>query len=107
VKNAAALRQRRLQLQTSLGNALIWAKGHQAPETSAATCFHFGDFAAAHDHFQKTVELYDQTRHGDFANRFGQDPRAAAQAYDADRYVRLHDSLERESSTPVQSSCCY
>jgi len=42
-----------------------------------------GDFAAAHDHFQKTVELYDQTRHGDFANRFGSDPRAAAQAYDA------------------------
>src|SRR5262249_29465478 len=26
----------RLHLQTSLGNALIWAKGHQAPETSAA-----------------------------------------------------------------------
>src|SRR5262249_20754882 len=32
---------------------------------------------------RKTVELYDQTRHGDFANRFGQDPRAAAEAYDA------------------------
>ena len=29
VKNAAALRQRRLRLQTSLGNALIWAKGYQ------------------------------------------------------------------------------
>src|SRR6201987_3206872 len=26
----------RLHLQTSLGNALIWAKGYQAPETSAA-----------------------------------------------------------------------
>jgi len=26
----------RLHLQTSLGNALLWAKGHQAPETSAA-----------------------------------------------------------------------
>jgi len=26
----------RLRLQTSLGNALIWAKGYQAPETSAA-----------------------------------------------------------------------
>jgi hypothetical protein len=26
----------RLHLQTSLGNALIWAKGHHAPETSAA-----------------------------------------------------------------------
>jgi hypothetical protein len=25
-----------LRLQTSLGNALIWAKGHPAPETSAA-----------------------------------------------------------------------
>jgi class 3 adenylate cyclase/predicted ATPase/ABC-type transport system involved in cytochrome c biogenesis ATPase subunit len=36
VKSAAALSQRRLRLQTSLGNALIHAKGHQAPETSAA-----------------------------------------------------------------------
>jgi len=147
VKSDAALRQRRLQLQMSLGNALIWAKGHHAPETSAAfararelasreedaserfsayyglwighlnrgepepmremaelflreatarpdcpeallahrisgaTCFHFGDFAAAHDHFQRSLELYDQTRHADFANRFGSDTRAAAQAY--------------------------
>jgi predicted ATPase len=115
----------RLRLQTSLGNALIWAKGHQAPETSAAfararelasrsedaskrfsayyglwvghlnrcepapmremaelflreatarpdcpeavvahrisgqTCWYFGDFAGAHDHFHKAIELYD------------------------------------------------
>jgi predicted ATPase len=148
VKNAAALRQRRLQLQISLGNALIWAKGHHAPETNAAferalelarrvedgserfsayyglyvgpairgeharmreiaqlflreataqpdcpealvghrlsgvNCFCFGHFAGAHDHFQRTIELYDQARHGDFANRFGQDPRAAAEIYD-------------------------
>jgi len=139
----------RLHLQTSFGNALIWAKGQQAPETTAAfararelanrvedlserfsayhglwsghlnrgepapmremaelflreatarpncpeamiahrisgiTCWYFGDFADAHDHFQKTVELYDQARHGDFANRFGQDPRAGAEIFDA------------------------
>jgi len=114
----------RLHLQTSLGNALMWAKGYAAPETSAAyararelanreedaserfsahsglwvghlnrgepapmremaelllreatarpdcpeavvahrisgqTRFYFGDFAGAHDNFQKTVELY-------------------------------------------------
>src|SRR6516162_4491062 len=36
VKSAAALRQRRVHLQVSLGNALIWAKGLTAPETSAA-----------------------------------------------------------------------
>src|SRR5262249_40922027 len=149
VKSAAALRQRRLQLQISLGNALLWAKGLTAPETSAAfararelascvedrsqrfsadyglwvghlnrcepapmreiaelflreattrpdcpealvahrisglTCFSFGDFTGAHDHFQKTVELCDQARHGDFAARFGQDPRAAAEIIDA------------------------
>jgi tetratricopeptide (TPR) repeat protein len=149
VRSATALRQRRLQLQISLGNALLWAKGLPSPETSAAfaragelasqvedvserfaayyglwaghltrcepapmremaelflreatarpdcpevlvahrisgvTCFHFGHFAAAHDHFRKTVELYDQTGHSDFANRFGSDPRAAAEAYDA------------------------
>src|SRR5262249_4257842 len=148
VTSVAALRQQRLHLQTSLGNALIWAKGHHAPETSAAferarelarrleeasdrvsayyclyvgpairgeharmieiaqlflreataqpdcpeiliahrisgvNCFCFGDFTGAHDHFQKTIELYDQARHGDFAKRFGQDPRAAAEIYD-------------------------
>ncbi len=146
---SAALIRKRLHLQTSLGNALIWAKGYHAPETSAAfararelasrvedlserfsayyglwvghltrcepapmrdmaelflrettarpdcpealignrisgvTCWYFGDFAAAHQHFQKTIELYDQARHADFANRFGQDPRAAAEVYDA------------------------
>jgi tetratricopeptide (TPR) repeat protein len=145
----AALTSNRLHLQTSLGNALIWAKGYPAPETSAAfararelasreedaserfsayyglwvghfnrgerepmremaelflreatarpdcrealvghrisgsTCFYFGDFAGAHDHFRKTVELYDQTHHGNFANRFGHDPRAAAEGFGA------------------------
>jgi predicted ATPase len=144
-----ALSSNRLRLQTSLGNALIWAKGHQAPETSAAfararelasraedsserfsayyglwvghrnrgeavpmremaelflseaasrpdcpeaavahrisgiTCWYFGDCAAAHEHFRKAVALYDPGRHGDFANRFGQDPRAAAEVFDA------------------------
>jgi len=149
VKRAAGLRQRRLHLQTSLGNALMWVKGQDAPETSAtfararklasreedaserfsayyglwaghaircepapmremaglflreatarpncpetliahrvsgATCFYFGDFAGSHDHYQKSLELYDQTRHAGFANRFGQDPRAAAETVDA------------------------
>jgi tetratricopeptide (TPR) repeat protein len=47
------------------------------------TRFYFGDFAGAHQHFQKTLELYDQARHADFANRFGGDPGAAAEIYDA------------------------
>jgi hypothetical protein len=50
---------------------------------SGVTCWSFGDFAGAHDHFQKSIELYDQTRHGDFANRFGWNPRAAAEIFDA------------------------
>src|SRR5262249_38855395 len=145
----AASASNRLRLQTSLGNALIWAKGYPAPETSAAfararelasrvedvserlsayyglwaghftrgepapareiaelflreatarpdcpeafvahrifgtTCFHFANFGGAHEHFQKTVELYDQTRRGDFANRFGGDSRAVAEVFDA------------------------
>jgi hypothetical protein len=33
---SAAPRSNRLHLQTSLGNALIWAEGYTAPETSAA-----------------------------------------------------------------------
>ncbi|MBV8337402.1 MAG: hypothetical protein JO358_18560, partial [Alphaproteobacteria bacterium] len=146
---SAALGSNRLRLQTSLGNALMWAKGYRAPETSAAfararelasreedaaerfsayyglwvghhnrsepapmremaelflhaatawpdcrealvahrisgnTCLYFGNFVGAHSHFQKTIELYHQARHGDFANRFGQDPRAAAEIWDA------------------------
>jgi predicted ATPase len=146
---SAATASDRLHLQTSLGNALMWAKGYGAPETTAAfararelasreedaserfsayyglwvghltrcepaplrelvelflreatarpncpealvayrisgqTRFYFGDFAGAHDHFQKSIELYDQARHGDFANRFGWNPRAAAEIHDA------------------------
>jgi predicted ATPase len=149
VKSAASLRQRRLRLQTNFGNALIWAKGYTAPETSAAfararelasrgedaserlsayyglwvghlnrcepasmremaelflreaaarpncpealvghrvsgtTCLYFGDFGGAHQHFHKAVALYDQAWHGDFANRFGADPRAIAEILDA------------------------
>ena len=146
---SAATGSDRLHLQTSLGSALIHAKGPQAPETSAAfararelangeedaserfsayyglwvghfnrcesapmremaelflreatarpdcrealiacrisglTCFHFGDFAGAHDHLQKTVELYEPARDSDFAYRFAQDQRAAAEVFDA------------------------
>jgi len=146
---SAATDSNRLRLQTSLGNALLSAKGYSAPETSAAfararelanrveaaserfsayfglwaghltrcepapmremaerflreatarpdcleasvahrvsgfTCFYFGDFAHAHEHFQKTLDLYDQARHGDFAKRFGWDPRAGAEIGDA------------------------
>jgi len=29
---------------------------------SGVTCFYFGDFSAAHDHSQRTIELYDQAR---------------------------------------------
>jgi len=146
---SAALGSSWLRLQTSLGNALIWAKGYQAPETRAAfararelasqmedvserfsayyglwvghltrcepapasemaqlflreatarpncpevlvghrisgvTRWYLGDFADARQHFQTTLELYDPACHGDFANRFGQDPRAAAEIFDA------------------------
>ncbi len=50
-----------------------------AHRSFANTRLYFGDFAGAHDHFQRTVELYDQARHADFANRFGNDPRASAE----------------------------
>jgi predicted ATPase len=54
-----------------------------AHRVSGVTCFYFGDFADAHDHFRKAAALYDPARHGDFANRFGYDPRAAAEIFDA------------------------
>jgi hypothetical protein len=54
-----------------------------AYRVSGCTCFQFGDFAGAHQQFQKTIELYDQARHAGFADRFGQDPRASAEILDA------------------------
>jgi tetratricopeptide (TPR) repeat protein len=54
-----------------------------AHRVSGCNCFQFGDFAGAHRHFQKTIELYDQARHAGFADRFGQDPRASAEILDA------------------------
>jgi predicted ATPase len=54
-----------------------------AHRVSGCNCFQFGDFAGAHEHFQKTIELSDHARHADFANRFGQDPRASAEILDA------------------------
>jgi class 3 adenylate cyclase/predicted ATPase len=146
---SAASASGRLRLQTSLGNALIHARGYQAPETSVAfararelasraedaserfsayyglwvghlsrcepaplremselflreataqpdcpealvahrisgvTRWYFGDFAGAHDHFQKTIELYNPERHADFTNRFAQDPYVSAEVFDA------------------------
>jgi predicted ATPase len=59
------------------------------PETLIAhrvfgcNCLQFGDFAGAHQHFQKTIEFYDRARHAGFADRFGQDPRASAEILDA------------------------
>jgi DNA-binding winged helix-turn-helix (wHTH) protein/predicted ATPase len=175
---SAATGSNRLHLQTSLGNALIWAKGYLAPETSAAfararelasreedvserfsayyglhsghynrcepapmreiaelflreaiarpdcpealiayrmfgtTCLYFGDFGAAHQQFRKTVELYDPTRHADFMNRFGVDPRAAAEAYDAvalwvlgrvDEALRLADSALADAESTAHA----
>ena len=47
------------------------------------TGLYFGDFASAHDNFQKGIKLYDQERHADFAKRFGHDPRATAEILDA------------------------
>jgi predicted ATPase len=54
-----------------------------AYRVSGCTCLQFGDFTGAHQHFQKTIELYDQARHAGFADRFGQDPRASAEILDA------------------------
>jgi hypothetical protein len=54
-----------------------------AHRISGLTCFYFADFAGAHDQFQKSLELYDQARHADFVSRFGQDPRATAEIFDA------------------------
>jgi predicted ATPase len=54
-----------------------------AHRLSGHTRWYLGDYAEAHEHYRKSIQLYEPARHGDFANRFGQDPRAAAEAYDA------------------------
>ena len=83
-----------------------------AHRISGVTCFQFGDFAGAHDHFRKTVELYDQTRHADFVNRFAQDQRAAAEAFDAialwvlgrvDEALRLADSALADAESAAHA----
>jgi tetratricopeptide (TPR) repeat protein len=83
-----------------------------AHRVSGTTCFYFGDFASAHGHLQKAIELYDQARHGDFANRFGQDPRTAAEAYDAiamwalgrvDEALRLADRALADAESAVHA----
>ena len=62
--------------------AADYAEALIAHRISGQTRFYFGDFAGAHSHYQN-LELYDQTRHGDFVNRFAQDPRAAAEILNA------------------------
>jgi predicted ATPase len=54
-----------------------------AHRISGQTRFYLGDFAGAHNHLQRTIELYDQASYGDFANRFGPDARATAEIFDA------------------------
>jgi predicted ATPase len=49
---------------------------------SGCTRWYLGDFVGAHHHFRNSIELYDQARHADFANRFGVDPRAIAEIFD-------------------------
>jgi hypothetical protein len=43
-----------------------------AHRVSGCNCFQFGDFAGAHQYFPKTIELYDESRHAGFADRFGE-----------------------------------
>jgi predicted ATPase len=88
-----------------------------AHRVSGCNCLQFGDFAGAHQHFQKTIELYDQARHADFANRFGQDPGASAEILDAlalwvlgrvDDSLRLADrALADAESTDHAMTICH
>src|SRR5262245_55388013 len=55
-----------------------------AHRVSGLTCFYFADCAGSHDQFQASLDLWDQARPmPDFASRFGQDPRATAEIFDA------------------------
>jgi len=54
-----------------------------AHRNSGVTRWYFGDFAGAHEHFQKAIKLYIPGCHGDLANRLSTDPRAAAEIWDA------------------------
>ena len=77
VKNATASRQRRLQLQTSYGQAMMWAKGYGAEETKAA-------FARARD-FAANI--------GNFAERS-----AANYGHWANSHMRGEFNLARETA---------
>jgi len=77
LRDMAKLFLREITAQPDCSEALI---GHRI---SGVTCWYFGDYAEAHEHYRKSIQPYDPARHGDFANRFGQDPRAQAEVYDA------------------------
>ena len=77
VKNATASRQRRLKLQTSYGQAMMWAKGYGAEETKAA-------FARARD-FAANI--------GNFAGRS-----AANYGHWANSHMRGEFNLARETA---------
>ena len=59
VKNAAASRQRRLRLQTSYGQAMMWSKGYAAPETTAAFA-RAQELAAGTDTTERFVSYYGE-----------------------------------------------
>jgi hypothetical protein len=73
LREMAELFLREASAQPNCPEALI------AYRNFGTTCLYFGDFAGAHDHYKKSIELYDRARHADFANQFAQDPLAEAQ----------------------------
>ena len=54
-----------------------------AHRIAGQTAWYLGDYHAVHEHQQRAIALYDRTRDGDFAARFGHDPLAMAESYDA------------------------
>jgi hypothetical protein len=49
----------------------------------ASTCWYIGEFAKAHEHLQRALNLFDPKQHQDFMHRFGQDVGSQAGIFDA------------------------
>jgi tetratricopeptide (TPR) repeat protein len=48
-----------------------------------STCWYIGEFAKAHEHLQRALNLFDPKQHQDFMHRFGQDVGSQAGIFDA------------------------
>jgi predicted ATPase len=95
VKNAAASRQRRLKLQTSLGQALMWSRGYGTGEAMAAF-IRARELTAATDNPTERLKIY----RGLWVGYLGRGELAVARAF-AETFLREAERGERTAERGI------